>query len=81
MVSSKLTEIGAGFVTVETKSGQKVQPKADYVFFATGVRSETGLVDAAKEVCSNVCVVGDAEHAGTILHATQTAFEATAKLH
>lgn len=81
MVSSKLAEIGDGFVTVETKSGQKVQPKADYVFFATGVRSETGLLDVAKKVCSNVCVVGDAEHAGTILHATQTAFEATAKLH
>lgn len=80
MLSSRLTEIGDGYVTVETKNGQKVQPKADYVFFATGVRSENALLDVAKKVCSNVSVVGDAEKAGTILNATQSAFEAAAAI-
>ena len=55
-------------------------PKADYVFFATGVRSENSLVETAKKVCSKVYTVGDAEKAGTILNATSTAFSATAKI-
>ena len=77
---AKLTEINDGYVTIETKSGGKVMPKADYVFFATGVRSENSLVETAKKVCSKVYTVGDAEKAGTILNATSTAFSATTKI-
>ena len=80
LTSARLTEIHDGYATVETKSGGKVMPKADYVFFATGVRSENSLVETAKKVCSKVYTVGDAEKAGTILNATSTAFSATAKI-
>ena len=81
MVSSKLTEVGDGFVTVETKNGGIVKPKADYVFFATGVRSENSLLETAQKVCSNVVCVGDAEKAGTIKNATGSAFRAAIALN
>ena len=81
MTSSKLTEVGDGDVTVETQYGAKVHPKADYVFFATGVRSQNELVDVAKKVCSNVRAVGDADKVGTILGATRSAFRTVAEIH
>ncbi|MGX8692089.1 MAG: hypothetical protein ACSW70_05775, partial [Eubacteriales bacterium] len=59
----------------------KVRPKADYVFFATGVRSQNELVDVAKKVCSNVCAVGDADKVGTILGATKSAFRTVVEIH
>lgn len=81
MTSSKLTEVGDGDVTVETQYGAKVHPKADYVFFATGVRSQNELVDVAKKVCSNVYAVGDAQQVGTILGATRSAFRTVVDIH
>lgn len=81
LTSSKLTEIGDGEVVVENRFGEKVRPKADYVFFATGVKSQNELVDVAKKVCSNVCAVGDADKVGTILGATKSAFRTVAELH
>lgn len=80
LTSAKLTEINDGYVTVETKSGGIIKPKADYVFFAAGVRPVNDLVEVAKKVCSNVVAVGDAEKVGTILNATSTAMQATAKI-
>ncbi|MBO4446143.1 MAG: FAD-dependent oxidoreductase [Clostridia bacterium] len=81
MASSKLTEIGDGFVVVETKNGGKVKPKADYVFFATGVRSVNDLVEVAKKVCPKVYAVGDANKVGTIRRATGSALRTTAEIH
>ena len=81
LTSSKLTEIGDGEVVVENRFGEKVRPKADYVFFATGVRSQNELVDVAKKVCSNVCAVGDADKVGTILGATKSAFRTVVEIH
>lgn len=81
MVSSKLTEVGDGFVTVETKNGGIVRPKADYVFFATGVRSENSLLETAQKVCGKVVCVGDAEKAGTIKNACGSAFRAAVALN
>lgn len=81
LVSSKLTEICDGYVVVEDENGQLIKPKADYVFFTTGVRSNTELEEAAKKVCPNVCLVGDAQKTGTIVNATKTALEAAAKIH
>ncbi|MBO7681787.1 MAG: FAD-dependent oxidoreductase, partial [Clostridia bacterium] len=81
LTSSKLTEIGDGEVVVENRFGEKIRPKADYVFFATGVRSQNELVDVAKKVCPNVCAVGDANQVGTILGATKSAFRTVSELH
>ena len=81
MQDKVLTEVGDGDVTVETQYGAKVHPKADYVFFATGVRSQNELVDVAKKVCSNVRAVGDADKVGTILGATRSAFRTVAEIH
>ncbi|MBQ2092505.1 MAG: FAD-dependent oxidoreductase [Clostridia bacterium] len=81
MTSSKLTEIGDGEVAVENRFGSIVRPKADYVFFATGVRSQNELVDVAKKVCDKVYAVGDANKVGTILGATRSAFETAASIH
>jgi NADH dehydrogenase FAD-containing subunit len=81
LTSSKLTEVGDGEVVVENKFGSKLRPKADYVFFATGVRSQNELVDVAKKVCNKVYAVGDADKVGTIRGATRSAFETAAKIH
>ncbi|MDD6807685.1 MAG: NAD(P)/FAD-dependent oxidoreductase [Oscillospiraceae bacterium] len=75
LTSAKLTEIGENDVVVEVKGGGKVQPKADYVFFAAGVRSVNELVPVAKSVCRKVYAVGDANKVGTIKNATSSALQ------
>ncbi len=81
ITSSKLTEIGDGEVAIENRFGAVLRPKADYVFFATGVRSQNELVDVAKKVCPNVYAVGDAAKVGTILGATRSAFQTAKDIH
>ena len=65
MTSSKLTEVGDGDVTVETQYGAKVHPKADYVFFATGVRSQNER-DVAKP-SARTSMRSEMHKVGTIL--------------
>lgn len=81
LTSSKVTEITDGYVVVETADGNKVMPKADYVFFATGVRSVNDAADIAKKVCPKVYKVGDAEKVGTIRNATRTAIDTVKEIN
>lgn len=78
--SAKLMAIEDDHVVVETKDGGIVMPRADYVFFATGVRSVNDLVDFAKKECKRVYVIGDANKVGTIKNATASAMQAVKEI-
>lgn len=78
---AKLTEILDKTVRVEGKTGSIAEPLADYVVFATGVRSNNELVETAKKVCSKVYSIGDAAKTGTILDATSSAMKIAYELH
>ena len=44
----------------------------DTVVLAMGVRAYNPLEEAARQLCGEVCVIGDAEKAGPANHATET---------
>ncbi len=81
LTSSTVTEIGDGYVVATTKEDNNVTVKADYVFFATGVRSVNNVADVAKKVCSKVYTVGDAAQVGTIRNATSTAMSTVKEIN
>ena len=77
MPKNKLVSIEKGAVVLASTEDetQKTYP-ADYTVLAMGVRSVNHLESAAKQVCDNVYVIGDAAKVGRIEGAVRQAFEA-----
>ena len=82
LTGTKLCSIEDGGVIVEDKStGEQSKIKADRVVLAMGVRPQTALADALRDLgVRNVFCVGDAEKSGTIAHACHSAYDTVMKI-
>ena len=79
MPGHKLCEVNDDGVKLEGNEGIVVE-NVDAVVLSLGVKSVNPLETLAKNVCSNVTVIGDAKKSGRIYNATKSGLEAALAL-
>ena len=77
LANANVTEIGEDYVNYSDAEGnENVINDVDYVYYATGVKSNNGLFKAIKELGSiDVDVIGDAKKPKTVLDAVARAYK------
>ena len=73
----KLAEVGDGFAAVKDKEGKVTKLYCDTVALSLGVRPQTEIVNALRDLCPETYVVGDcANRQGNITSAVREGFYA-----